>query len=185
MRIVAGKYGGRRLKTLAGNQTRPTSDKVKGALFNILGERVVDAMALDLFAGCGALGIEAVSRGAQFAVLNDINPSAVRIIEENTDMLGAEEETGIMCQDAFKTIDILARNNMSFDLIFIDPPYESGLYSDIIFQIHNSGILALNGMIVCEHRKGFVFEVPFDYRIYDRRTYGQTSLSFIIEEVVS
>ena len=185
MRIISGRFGGRKLKTLEGLDTRPTSDKARGAVFNILAQKVPGAMVLDLFSGSGAMGLEAVSRGARFAVMNDISRHSIEIIEENVDALGANEETGIMCEDAFAAIDILAQSEMIFDLIYIDPPYDSNLYEPIIHKIRENGILAHGGIIICEHRKGTTFELPFDYRIYDRRIYGKSTVSFVIEEVVA
>lgn len=185
MRVIAGIFRSRKLKTLEGLDTRPTADRIREALFNILGVRIEQAMVLDLFAGSGALGLEAVSRGARFAVLNDISPRCVEVVQDNVEALRVQEETGVMCLDAFSAIRELAGAQMSFDVIFVDPPYDSGLYAPIITAVRDSGILALNGMIVCEHRKGSTFEVPYDYRIYDRRVYGKTTLSFVIEEIVS
>jgi len=185
MRVIAGIFGSRKLKTLEGLDTRPTADRVRESLFNILADRVEQAMVLDLFAGSGALGLEAISRGARFAVLNDISAHCVEVIQDNVEALRVQDETGVMCRDAYAAIGELAQARMSFDLIFIDPPYDSGLYAPIISAIRESGILALGGMIVCEHRKGSTFDVPYDYRIYDRRVYGRTTLSFVIEEIVS
>ena len=185
MRIISGSFGGRKLKTLDGLDTRPTSDKARGAVFNILTQKIPGAMVLDLFSGSGAVGLEAVSRGARFAVLNDISRQSIDIIEENVDAFRAHEDTGIMCEDAFTAIDILARSGMMFDVIYVDPPYDSNLYEPIIYRIRESGILAHGGIIVCEHRKGTSFELPIDYRIYDRRIYGKSAVSFVIEEIVA
>ena len=185
MRIIAGRYGGRKLKTLDGLDTRPTSDKARGAIFNMLTQRVPGAMVLDLFAGSGAVGLEAVSRGARFAVLNDVSQRSIDIIQDNVEKLGAQDETGVMCKDAFLAVDVLADSGMVFDIIYIDPPYDSGLYGEIILRIRERGILALGGIIVCEHRKDSGFELPFDYRIYDRRIYGKSAVSFVIEEIVA
>lgn len=185
MRIIAGVFRGRKLKTLDGQDTRPTLDRVRESLFNIIAPRVEGAMVLDLFSGSGAIGLEALSRGAQFAVLNDASPKSVDVILDNVEALGAVEDTGVMCEDAFRAIDILVDNGLRFDLIYLDPPYDSGLYTPIIEYIRKTGVLKLNGMVICEHRKGYTFEVPYDYRIYDRRTYGKTTISFVIEELVS
>jgi 16S rRNA (guanine966-N2)-methyltransferase len=185
MRIIAGKYGSRKLKSLDGLDTRPTLDRVKESLFNILGKRPLQAQVLDLFSGSGSLGLEALSRGAQFCVLNDASPEAVEIIQDNVEALKVQDDTGVMCQDAFAAVDILADAGMAFDLIFLDPPYDAGLYAPVLEKIRDRGILAPEGMIVCEHRRGSTFEIPYEYRIYDRRTYGRSTISFIIEEVVN
>jgi 16S rRNA (guanine966-N2)-methyltransferase len=185
MRIIAGRYGSRKLKTLDGLDTRPTSDKIRGAVFNILTQKIPGAMVLDLFAGCGAVGLEAVSRGARFAVLNDISQRSIDVIQDNIDALGAGEEIGVMGEDAFDAVGILAGSGMAFDIIYLDPPYDSQFYEQIIRRIRECGILALGGVIVCEHRKGSSFDLPFDYRIYDRRIYGKSAVSFVIEEIVA
>lgn len=185
MRVIAGKYRSRKLKSLEGQDTRPTLDRVKESLFNILGKRVLEAQVLDLFSGSGSLGIEALSRGAKFAVLNDKSPAAIEIIQDNVEAFALEDDTGVMCQDAFAAIDILANAKMHFDLIFLDPPYDAQLYAPVLQKIRDRGILAPEGMIICEHRKGSGFDVPCEYRIYDRRTYGRSTISFIIEEVVN
>jgi hypothetical protein len=107
MRIIAGKYGSRKLKSLDGlDDTRPTLDRVKESLFNILGKRPLRAQVLDLFSGSGSLGLEALSRGAQFCVLNDASPEAVEIIQDNVEALKVQDDTGVMCQDAFAAVDI-------------------------------------------------------------------------------
>ena len=160
MRIVAGKYRSRKLESLEGEATRPTADRVRESLFNILASRVEGAYVLDLFSGSGALALEAVSRGAEYAVLNDKSPKAFKIIEKNVDTLKAQEQTGVMCQDAHNAIDMLADSGMKFSLIFLDPPYDSGLYAPVIEHIRARGILETNGIIICEHRKGSTFDIP-------------------------
>lgn len=185
MRIIAGVFGSRKIKTLDGIDTRPTLDRVRESLFNILGSRLRDAVVLDLFAGSGALGLEALSRGSRYVVFNDQARKAVSTVEENVLTLGVQENCQIICQEALRTCDLLARTQSSFDLIFLDPPYDKELYTPVLYKIWQNHLLVPGGMIVCEHRKGDSFAMPESYRIYDRRTYGKISLSFIIEEVVS
>src|SRR5881392_796168 len=121
MRVIAGEYGGRRLQTPAGLDTRPTSDRVREALFSILGERVADARVLDLFAGSGALGLEALSRGAAEATFVDSAPAAIRALRENLAALAAEAE--LRREDALRFLDGAARARRHYDLVFLDPPY--------------------------------------------------------------
>ncbi len=121
MRVIAGRHGGRRLQAPAGEATRPTSDRVREALFSILGARVEGAHVLDLFAGSGALGIEALSRGAAAATFVDAAPDAVRVLRGNLAALGEEAE--VVHGDALRWLRAAPRRARQYDLVFLDPPY--------------------------------------------------------------
>ena len=125
MRVVAGKFGGRRLRAVPGRETRPTSDRVREALFSIVGDRVVGARVLDLFAGTGALAIEALSRGAASAVLVEQAPQAVAVIRGNLEALGLERLATVR-RTRVETY-LRGQRDGPFDLVFLDPPYAIGV----------------------------------------------------------
>ena len=131
---------------------RPTSDRLRETLFNVLGIGVRNARFLDLCAGSGAVGIEALSRGARHAVFVDSSRRACSVIESNLKSLGLTDQATVVCRDivpAFKQLAALAR---PFDFVFFDPPYESGLYSAVLDALSQSGLLAGNASVVVEHR---------------------------------
>ena len=125
MRIISGQARGRKLATLEGENTRPTLDRTREALFNILQTRVRGAKVLDLFAGSGALGLEALSRGAQSAVFCDVSRQACAVIQKNIEALRAQDRSRLLCCDAMDALARLAGE--SFDVVFLDPPYRKGL----------------------------------------------------------
>ncbi len=148
MRIISGTARGRKLKTLAGQRTRPTSDKVKGAIFNVLGEKVGGARVLDLFAGSGALGLEALSRGAGCAVLVEKNNQACQIIWENMELTGFTSRARLVNRDGLVYLQELS--GQTFDLVFLDPPYNQGLAFNSLKLLAKGTSLAANGVIIVE-----------------------------------
>lgn len=145
MRVVTGLARGMRLKTLEGLQTRPTSDRVKEALFNILQFEIEGRRVLDLFAGSGQLGIEALSRGAAYAVFLDKNPQAVQIIKDNLHHTGLSANTQVLCQDSLSFLD---RTNDEFDVVMIDPPYAAGMYEAALQKV--APCVRQGGVVTCE-----------------------------------
>ena len=127
MRIIAGTAKGTRLKTPKGMKTRPTADRVKVSVFGILADRPVDAVVLDLFAGTGALGLEALSRGAAAATLVDKGAESIKIIADNVNLAKMGKSVTICREDVFQAVKRLAKAGVVFDLIFCDPPYNLGL----------------------------------------------------------
>ena len=150
MRIITGRARGARLKTPKGLLTRPTSDRVKESLFSILGGRVVGRRVLDLFAGTGALGIEALSRGASECVFVDHSRQSIGLIKRNLAHCGAGEQARVLAGDYRK---ILAGLSGSFDIILMDPPYDKGLLDEAMRLVREHDLLAEDGVIICEHRK--------------------------------
>lgn len=148
MRIIAGTANGRKLKTLPGMKTRPTSDKVKGAIFNVLGDRVLGAKVLDLFAGSGALALEALSRGANYAIMVDKCAAACKIIRENSIETGLSAKAKIINRDAIPALKDV--KGEIFDLIFIDPPYRQGLSLAGLEILGQGNYLTPNGVIIVE-----------------------------------
>jgi len=181
MRIIAGEAGGRRLKSLPGRATRPTADRVKESLFGILGGQVVAAVFLDLYAGTGNIGIEALSRGADRAVFVDTSEPAVRIIRANLELTGYAERSEIFRLDVRQAITRLAGAARKFDLIFLDPPYETGLIMPALQAIDRSAILAPGGNAIAEHsRRETIDEAELPgLRIWRQGKYGDTMLTFL------
>lgn len=173
MRVVAGEFGGRKIKRVPGENTRPTSDKVKEASFQRMGPFFNKGSCLDLFAGSGSLGIEALSRGMDSAVFIDTHPQAIRTIHDNIKTLQVEDRCTIKKRDALRALDACAKEGMAFDLILIDPPFHSDLYEKILRKIHSEGILQTNGVIYCEHDRQLAIDWDLlPYIIHHSSTYG-------------
>ena len=169
MRVVAGEFRGRRLVAPRGVRTRPTADRVREALFSMLGD-VSGARVLDLYAGSGALGIEALSRGAAYAVFVERDPRAVVAIERNLASLGLDEAVGR--QDAVR---FLRRGTGAFDLVFVDPPYDSASRLAGPLAERLPAITAEGARIVTESDKRNPLELPFP--LITERTYGDTRIA--------
>jgi 16S rRNA (guanine966-N2)-methyltransferase len=170
VRVVAGRLGGRTLVTPRGQATRPTSDRVREALFSILGEAVVGARVLDLFAGSGALAIEALSRGASEATLVDSSAAAVTAIRRNLDALGLDAE--IRRQDALSYLRGASRDARQYDLVFLDPPYRraSALGHELSATLFP--VLAPRARVVAESDRRAPLDL--DLALLDERRYGDT-----------
>jgi 16S rRNA (guanine966-N2)-methyltransferase len=170
VRVIAGRYGGRTLKAPPGQNTRPTSDRVREALFSILGARIEDARVLDLFAGSGALGLEALSRGAGSATFVDDAPAAMRAIKANLQALGADAETRRM--DALRFLAHASETGAQYDLIFLDPPYRQAERLARPLSEGLPAVLAPGAVAVAEsdRRAPLALELP----LHDERRYGDT-----------
>lgn len=177
MRIIAGEMRSRRLKAPEGMDTRPTADRVKEAMFSILLRRLSGARVLDLYAGSGALSLEALSRGAESAVLADCSPKACKIIAENIESLGCRDRARLLRQADNAALTTLKNEGAKFDLVFLDPPYRMDT-SAICARLEKEGILAEDGMIIVEHDKATPPMPPATLSLVDRREYGMTGLSF-------
>jgi len=150
LRIIAGRFKQRKIKAPKGEDTRPTSSKVREALFSILFGRLEGAIVLDLFAGSGALAIEAISRGADFAVLCDKNKRAISTISDNIKNLGIEENIRIIAYSWEKALEIISEEGIKFDIIFLDPPYGLDI-EPILKKIFYYTLLKKDGIISVEH----------------------------------
>jgi 16S rRNA (guanine966-N2)-methyltransferase len=176
MRVIAGEYGGRALRAPRGHRVRPTADRVKESLFSILGQRLEGARVLDLFAGSGALGLEALSRGASEAVFVENDPVAARVLRENIGCLGCGGRASILQAGLPGAV---ARISGSFDLVFLDPPYGRGLACEALKALAQGDLVAGRGLVVVEHsRRDELPEQAGPFCCIDRRRYGETELSF-------
>jgi len=181
VRIIAGKYRGRKLKSPPSLQTRPTSDRLRETLFNILAPRIKDARFLDLCAGSGAVGIEALSRGAAHVTFVDQSRKMCALIEANLEELGDEIDVELVSGEAVEFLRRRAKKEGSpFDTIFFDPPYESD-YDDILEQMgdENRVLLTTKAIVVVEHHKKKELKEAFGVlRRYRTLKQGDSVLSF-------
>ncbi|MBR5218183.1 MAG: 16S rRNA (guanine(966)-N(2))-methyltransferase RsmD [Clostridia bacterium] len=181
MRVISGTARGRRLVTKPGEDTRPTADRVKEAVFSMLQNRIYASRVLDLFAGSGALGIEALSRGAEHAVFVEKDSEAARVVEKNLKDTRLWDKSRLIKGDA---LVYLSGAKESFDIIFIDPPYAAGLYGDVFSLICSGGLLAPDGIIISEHKTGCEIPVcPPLTQVSDRK-YGNVSVAILKKESV-
>lgn len=181
MRVISGIAKGTHLDSLEGNNTRPTLDRVKEALFNILQYDVQDANVLDLFSGSGALAIEALSRGAKYCVLCDKSNEAIKIIKNNLKKTKLEEKAKVIKSDYIKALQLLKQEN-KFDLIFIDPPYKDNIAVKAIQTIIEFNLLSENGIIILEtddDKRELENLKKINVNIYDLRKYGRVKLLFL------
>lgn len=183
MRVIAGNLKGRGINAVKGHNTRPTTDKVKENVFNIIGQFFDGGRALDLFAGSGNLGIEALSRGMDHAVFIDINFNAIKTIKENIENLKLQEQTEVYRNDVFKALNVLAKKGTKFDLIFLDPPYGKISITGLLEMIVEKKLLNNDGLIMCEYGEGM--NVQYDGLILKeirREVYGTIEI-LILEKV--
>jgi 16S rRNA (guanine966-N2)-methyltransferase len=179
MRVISGKIKGRRVKAIKSSFVRPTADRVKEALFNILPHDLEGLKVLDLFAGTGNLSIEALSRGAKESLLVDVSRQSGKTIRDNLDTLGLSAVSQVWIAPVFRSLRLLAHKGEMFDLIFLDPPYEKGWVGETIEIIADNGLLRPGGVLVAEHSaREKVDERYGSLMLRDQRRYGTTLLSF-------
>lgn len=176
MRIIAGTAGGRKFEAPDGINTRPTLDRVRENLFNILQMRTRSARVLDLFAGSGALSLEALSRGADCAVLVDSDRSASRIQRKNLEVLGMADRAEVHLCDWRKAADRLLREGRKFDLIFLDPPYRMTDMREVFAAM--AGLVDEDGLVVLEHEAKAEIITGELFEETDRRRWGYCGISF-------
>ena len=182
MRIVGGRFKGANIVAPRGTGTRPTSDRVRESLFNILahsfdGFSLDEVRVLDLFAGSGALGLEALSRGASFALLVDNDPDARGAQRENIEVLGLTGSTRLFRRDAIKFGK--AGNMGKFGLVFLDPPYGKDLAQKALMEISRGEWLEEGALCVIEESSSADFKTPEGFESLDERQYGNTKLIFL------
>jgi len=170
MRVISGRFGGRRLQAPPGSNTRPTGDRVREALFSMLGTEVDGARVLDLFAGSGALGLESLSRGAANATFVDSASAAVRAIRANLDALGLDADVRRM--DALAFLRAASRGGPHYDLVFLDPPYRSATRLGPGLSSGLPAVLAAGATVVCESARRDPLNLDLPLR--DERRYGDT-----------
>ena len=180
MRIISGTSKGRKLVTPRSQSLRPTSDRVKESMFNILQDDIVGKVVLDLFAGTGNLGIEALSRGAKKTIFVEKGRQALRLIQRNLTQFGLEERSEILPKDANRAIGILKQKGESFDLILMDPPYQKGLIQKTLMTLNSHQIYHKDSILVIEHnRREPLSTVMEGWNLIRQRRIGDTLISFL------
>lgn len=181
MRVIGGYYKGIRLITPAGRDIRPTSDRVRESLFNILSPGLEGVHFLDVFAGSGSVGIEALSRGAELSVFIENNTGYAKIIKENLVKVKADSKAVILKYDVIHGLKKLAEKGWKADLIFVDPPYRNvvKILPGVLKTINEESLLRENGVVIIEHFKKTDILTDEGWTLIKRRHYGNTVLSFI------
>lgn len=180
MRIISGTARGTKLYTLEGKNTRPTLDRIKESLFNIIKNKILDSYVLDLFAGSGGIGLEFASRGAKKVILCDNSKEAVKIINKNIEKTNLQEKVELKNITSYKLLDDM--QNQKFDIIFIDPPYNSDLIAKSVEKIFKNDMLSTEGIIILEtdEEERILKEIKeYEQNIYDIRRYGRVKLIFM------
>ena len=183
MRVISGTAKGKKLNSLEGLETRPTLDRVKEAVFNIIQFDIKDSVVLDLFSGSGALGIEALSRGAKEAILCDASSKAIKIINKNLEETRLKDKAKVINTDYLEVLSKI--KDKKFDIIFLDPPYKSDYVEKSIEYISKYNLLAENGIIIVEtndENKIDKINAKKDLEVYDTRKYGIAIIIFIRKE---
>ena len=179
MRVIAGEAKGKKLFSPPG--VRPTAGSARESLFNILGKEISSAKVLDLFAGTGALGIEALSRGAKEAVFVDNNCLSERAVRRNITNLSFESRATIYRLEVDKALKLFSRKGYRFDIIFMDPPYGSNMAMRTLIEISRSNTLRDGGMVVIEHYwKDVLPQAPRGLKMKRKEVYGDTAISFYV-----
>ena len=180
MRIISGKARGTKLYTLEGMNTRPTLDRVKESIFNIIQNEIDGAKVLDLFAGSGAIGLECLSRGAKEAVLCDKSKEAIEIIRKNINKIHMEEKTKVFNADFEICLDKI--KNKQFDIIYLDPPYATNYIIKSVKKIIEFGIITKDSTIIIEtdNEKRILEEIAnLEIKVVDKRKYGRATIIFL------
>ncbi|MBQ6076605.1 MAG: 16S rRNA (guanine(966)-N(2))-methyltransferase RsmD [Clostridia bacterium] len=183
VRIISGTARGRKIETREGMETRPTLDRVKEAIFGSVQFSVPYAEVLDLFSGSGNLGLEACSRGAKLAVLNDRDAQCTAIIRRNAETLGFSDRVRVLNLDYAAAIDRLRSEGASFDLAFLDPPYREGISEDAVRRLFESGLIKPDGLVILEHAADLApQEIEGVYRVRRSKKFGRCGYSLIEED---
>jgi 16S rRNA (guanine966-N2)-methyltransferase len=179
MRIITGIAKGRIIKAPEGLNTRPTSDRVKESVFNIISKKIYGARVLDLFSGTGNLGLEAISRGAEVCTFVESNNLTYKTLSLNIETLGFVSNSELYKGDAFDVLGKLGKDNKKYDIIFLDPPYSLGLVESSIKKISTLMLLDKNGIIISEcDEKDIISDNINDIKMYRTEKYGRTKIYF-------
>lgn len=180
LRIISGEHKGRILSSVKKAKIRPSSDKVKGSIFNVLKDEVKGRKVLDLFAGSGNLGIESLSRGAEFVTFVDSSSASIKIIKRNLESLDLDRRSKTVGKDCLK---VLPKLQGKFGIVFADPPYLCGFAQKVIDLVVKYDLLERDGILVLEHHKKESFKCPEDKLFYVKaKRFGDTMVSFFLRE---
>ncbi len=178
MRIIAGEHRGRRLKSVDRPGLRPTTDRVRESIFNLLASRIEfeGAAVLDLFAGTGALGLEALSRGAATCEFVEKDRRCAAVIAENLSTLGVDRRSCLTVGDVMKALGSIER---TFDLVLADPPYHAPIFAELLSELFRLDVLADGGVVVLEHAGSMRPVVPATARVLAERTFGDSAVTIL------
>ena len=180
MRIIAGENRGKKLKAVPGMKTRPTADRVKEAVFSSIDDRLYGSRFLDVFSGTGNIALEAISRGAEEAVLLEKDADALHVIQDNVTACRQDKRCTIMRGDSFASMNTLHRRGKQFDIIYVDPPYQAGLYEEVLKNIADKQLLAQDGLILMECAKNTSLSIENSiFFIYKEKCYGDTCVLYV------
>ena len=183
IRIIGGNFRGRKIKVPGGTQVRPTSDRVREAIFSMIEKRVPGARVLDLFAGTGSLGIEALSRGADYCVFVEKSRRIASVLLDNLAVLGVESGFfAVVISDAFRYLNRASKMGIVFDIVFIDPPYKSGMGAKLLDTFAVNPIVADHGLILYEFNRGEDVKIPRGFQREREKNYGDTSIMTCIRK---
>lgn len=177
-RIIAGAARGRRLRVPDVEGLRPTSGRVREALFSMLWNAVADARVADLFAGCGALGLEALSRGAACCTFVDREPKAVRVLRDNLTRIGWESRGRVVAADVLAAADAL--RGECYDVVLLDPPYGAGLLREALATLESGALCAGGAQVLAVHERALTPEAPPGWEVLTRRTYGSSGVTWFV-----
>lgn len=179
MRVITGLARGKKLVSPRGNRVRPTADKIKESLFNIINPIIEDSVFIDCFAGTGSIGIEALSRGAREVYFIENNRTSLRTVKENLEITRLQTNAKILACSVEKGLKELHKNRVVVDVFFMDPPYGFKSISSIITKIYELNLLSDNGVIIVEHDSSYnPDDEIFDFHISDSRNYGTTVMTY-------
>ncbi len=188
MRVIAGCARGTHLSSLKGNKTRPIQDKTKESLFGILSGIIPDSFVIDLYAGTGAIGIEALSRGANSCIFVEIDRAAIQTVKKNLEATKLEDKALVLKYDVFEIVPYLEKNDIKVDIVFASPPYplvEKAYYRDKLLGLFSDlcgrHIIQPEGIIIFQHRKTDfeISQLAANLDLWDSRIYGDTQISFL------
>jgi 16S rRNA (guanine966-N2)-methyltransferase len=181
IRIIGGEFKGRKLATVRGIKTRPTADRVRESIFNILGDSVRGARVLDLYAGTGAMGIEALSRGAESVLFADDHRAALAALKKNIKTCSLQSRTNMIKWNILNNLNVIRLHRPAFNLVFLDPPYNKNMIQPTLSNLGISRCLEHGSRITLEHspREPIPENLP-GFKIFDQRRYGKTLVSFLI-----
>ncbi|WP_408010868.1 16S rRNA (guanine(966)-N(2))-methyltransferase RsmD [Pseudalkalibacillus sp. A8] len=186
MRIISGEFKGRKLKSVPGSGTRPTSDKIRESIFNIIGPYFDGGMSLDLYGGSGALTIEGLSRGIDRAILVDVDPKAVETIKDNLQSFDmSSNRVEVFRNDSYRALKALRKRGIQFRYVFLDPPYKKQKIKKEVEFLMENGLLEPAAMIVCEHDA--VLKLPDEigtcYRLKHEQYNSTTAVTIYSNEI--
>lgn len=182
MRVISGSARGTVLVAPEGMGTRPTTDRIKENIFNMIQHEIRDAKVLDLFSGSGALAIEALSRGASRGTLVETDRKCYTVINKNLEKTRLLSVANVMAMDVMTALDRLANDNQSFDLVFIDPPYSKGWETPVLHKLHEKGLVRAGGLVILEHDSADEIVRTIGRMTCEReKRYGRTTISLFRE----